>query len=796
MAPVHRHILQSRQSILPPRPAQGPPGQVRAVNSAFGFTSLLSLFVASFLIFVAAIFCWKISAFLRIFTRHRVIAGGKEAGIRYAKTWYGWVPLDRRQKQRQRRQQWFKTLRGWLAWRTCHTDYSWVWWDPQGKKLEKRVRDQQPLSWIPSSLTGYVFDPAGSTSSLSHQVKRPQDEGAANLTAKNASKLKSRDVVPVENSHFPFVRKRPKRERQLRVPQEHQPSPNISNTLASQTDITFGNDGQLSLNEQENRPATPYLPPACKSSSKRCVSLPHSTFEVTQKSEPRPAHVPRCVSDGASFKNPKLCENPRSKNSTAASKPSILSTGGFEEPMPTMKAERHLSWRYKAWGARMQRATFPNTPIWLCGLAGRPGTPFPDALRSLISTGSGSECCRSTIDYSHLPVASDSSMTGIYSQSKHALSPLPYRFRMHPSQKERISTIYSSTDRFLSQSSLKASRKSFKNHSDNAIEEPAPSVWTAKQLQNQHGGSIRTQRQISNPEVRLLDDLERKLEWLSSEMDPGRKTDNFSVVYNHWLNKTTWVVYDPPSRVPSTERRLYGDPRFNYPYQAKSELRKAERPPIQRSKLHTPKIDSWRLAVNSARQSAGVQRFLKAVELFEGSADEPPDGAIDTATWILRKPPQGFEMSTKQKNAYFEGCGGWCEKLDYWQNVPRAYRARKVICEGKANRRRVAEVAKIVTRGCKRTVSKVVPRLPQHSKRKSAVKDAGRVTKSSWHPPPPKYQKRKKLVLNGHRAGLIERHPNIPYAIAPNAFMSIAASVSLILGERTVHPLDAPPVGA
>ena len=113
--------------------------------------------------------------------------------------------------------------------------------------------------------------------------------------------------------------------------------------------------------------------------------------------------------------------------------------------------------------------------------------------------------------------------------------------------------------------------------------------------------------------------------------------------------------------------------------------------------------------MNKARKNSGLRELLRAVELFEGSVDEPSNGAIDPATWILRRPPQGYEMSSKQKHAYYEGGSGWSERLPDWQNVRRGYRIRKAVYEGKANRRRMAEFAKSVGGGCKTVARHVTP---------------------------------------------------------------------------------------
>jgi hypothetical protein len=101
------------------------------------------------------------------------------------------------------------------------------------------------------------------------------------------------------------------------------------------------------------------------------------------------------------------------------------------------------------------------------------------------------------------------------------------------------------------------------------------------------------------------------------------------------------------------------------------------------------------------------------VELFEDSCEEPPDGKIDPASWILPKPPQGFGMSTKQKNAWYEGGAGWQEKLEDWQQVRRGYRLQKIVHEGRVNRTYVKGVAADVGRCCRTVSSKLIPEFQQ-----------------------------------------------------------------------------------
>jgi hypothetical protein len=205
-------------------------------------------------------------------------------------------------------------------------------------------------------------------------------------------------------------------------------------------------------------------------------------------------------------------------------------------------------------------------------------------------------------------------------------------------------------------------------------------------------------RSLSTWEARLAHALNRKLEWLFEQLSPGRRPFHFALLANHWLNRETWVVLDPISRIPIEARRIWGDPRFNSPYPLPCWGPKPKYPESSCRTANRPDLNSWRVAVNRNRRASGLRDVVKGVALLEDSADEPPDGKVDPASWILRRPPQGFAISTAQQDAYYEGGAGWQETLDDWQRVRRGYRIRKAIYEGRANRTRMKEIAVGLTR--------------------------------------------------------------------------------------------------
>lgn len=206
-----------------------------------------------------------------------------------------------------------------------------------------------------------------------------------------------------------------------------------------------------------------------------------------------------------------------------------------------------------------------------------------------------------------------------------------------------------------------------------------------------------------------MERLDRKLLWLFNEFTPGQKPYHFALLANHWLNRETWLVYDPVSRVSTDARRMRGDPRFNVPYPRPVFSPRPKYPISRRKRAQTPRIDSWRAAVNKQRRVSGIRDAIRTITLYDESVEEPPDGHVDTGCWLLPKPPQGFDMSTAQKNAWYEGGAGWQEKLDDWQQVHRGYRVHKALHEGRVNRGRIKEVAAQVNKCCRTASGKLIP---------------------------------------------------------------------------------------
>lgn len=718
MAPVLNH--QSRQVILPPRPAKGPPGGARTVNNLINLKTFLMLLVGSFCIFILAVFIWKFGAFLRTFSRGKVVGGGKAASIRYAKTWHGWVPRTIYDNRMQIRKERLNRIRDKLAWRTSHADYSWVWWDPGGCKFHHYRRNQERLRIIPPQLLSYTFKgpdvrQADPVVLLSHSDSQRSEKKENSHRTNIYSYLKARGSALYKGA--------------------------TKGTRQLPTDPPDSNLRQASLDESNSsQPPNGIWTYAKKSFNALLAPLP---FTYTVNRAGNAVVRSRSLPDGSvgNFGASRGFDTPAPRKAASEGqggediRPRYFAPNFPSEKIPQISVPSAVwpksnSWRFKAWGARMQRGTLINTPIYLRGLAGRPGTPVSGVLKAMVSSATYSGLARRTAQ-SIYPTHSSRSSTDV--EPKPCSEPCALS--------DPIAEIHSQAidvgGRLLEkpEGDTSGGQKPKLGHYLK-VYHPRPSSLprsiSVHNIERPQGQNERPslRRHLSNPEIRLMDDLNRKLDWLSSEMDPGRKPFHFAVCHNHWLNRATWVVLDPVSRVGVKTRRLYGDPRVNCPrpqHEENEPIRKY--PKTSRGNICKPNLDSWRSAVNGIRKTAGAVEYLKIVELFEGSAEEVQEGAIDPASWVLKKPPQGYSLTRKQKDAYFEGCGGWCEKLDDWQQVPRAYRAKRVILEGKANRRRAAEVANAVGGNCRRAARKITPiwmSSAKHEKRSERRERSGR----------------------------------------------------------------------
>lgn len=571
------------------------------VDERIDLRTFLLLFIGTVSIFILGVFYWKLGTFLRSFTRSRVNGGGRSAASHHVRAWYGWIPTMEYNYHKERWKEEFRWARKFMFWRSSHADYSWIWWDQDGEKSRQRAEDEGRLRRIPLRLMRYAVNGLRPSS---HSQANPELGVPAMSRLSTLRRHHNRRAMEYED---------------LNVPRR--------------TDLS--------------------LSPSLRTRSK---SFDNSGYGVGSEAPPRPAarktHSEGYYDDSRHVRFHSPATQPLHTRRRHG-RSSILSMGNS---MDETHGEKSLSWKYRAWGARMQCQTFGDTPGVLKGHAGRPGTAMSFALKSMISSGSGSD-----IYQSHH-----------YDTGTQPAHRLPNR--LTPEIRRQIP------------------RPRCRPGEDTLRIRKCRGIRRRPPLENC----------LSRPEVRLVDNLDRKLEWLSSEMDPGRKSFAFLLLHNHWLNRATWVVMDPSSRLTVQKKRIQSDPRVNKKaFGGKSNAVIPDLTPEPRARAVTPRIDSWRVAVNQARVSSGAKEIPK-VELLEGSAEEAADNNVDPASWILKKPPQGHGMSNKQKQKYFEGPGGWSEKLEYWENVPRLYRVRRVVLQGKANRRCVVRTGKGIYHGVER----------------------------------------------------------------------------------------------
>lgn len=738
MAPMYRTFTKTRQLdiILPPRPVNGMPAPVEPVSRRISGKVFFSLLAGTICIFFVAVLGWKIGRVFRAFNRDKLLNGGKTATLQYAKTWHGWTELTKHEERKQQRKDFFKKFRKWLSWKSTHADYSWVYWDPGNREISRHYEDQRGIRWLPRWLLSYDFHIAN--------TEQPNDSAVGDdhlpktdfgHTVKQKETSVSEDNAPVL---IPSGGKRPwelDRRGDASTLRRRRAPPRLRSPFDDLSAAAEGREPSLGMSDPrpELFPASSAMEPtrggitsfqpsgfhhsSILSPRKRSSSMPSFSSASHEQSFFTTVSRQLSVIDDPSANQERIVtDSPlpgRVSNAIRLSLPrgsqlvDTVSKSGHTE-------RKSLSLKYKAWGARMQLDTFDQTRV-LRGYAGRPGSPTSDILKKVLSSGEGTDnsasfsatqsannqtsASTSTREFGSTAVVERESVTGhesgyppVFSTTTGVKSNIG-----RGSLKEYSTHCTSTADAALQTPQDTPAGPSSSLHrvvQSTSSESFGPAQKNLRRPQPSRSKTRLPQRRLSSPEVRLIYNLGRRLEWLANELDPGRKPFHFPILANHWLNKRTWFVLDPASREPETRKRLYGDPRaIRSTADYSMPPKKAKYPNASHKKAHTPRIDSWRLSVNRIRKSSGMREFLRSIQLFDSSAEEPPDNAIDTASWILRKPPQGFEMSTKQKTAYYNNGTGWYETLTDWQEVERAYRVRKLIHEGRANRTRIKEIA-------------------------------------------------------------------------------------------------------
>lgn len=700
----------------PPRPPNAPPVTPVVVTRYISSQVFFQLFAGTFCIFILGVLAWRIGKIFRFFSRNNVSREGRSPYTRYARTWYGWVPQERHEANKGVFRKAYEKYKSCTTWKSTHTDYAWVWWDPGQKGLEAYYENRRPLRWLPKWLRSYEPTTADT---IWNPGPPPPHAGLSqdNLPGgtPGLAVVPSRDDVSSTSDSLPGLSKMLSTNDRVR--------PKGVRTHFSSIVWTCGR-GCVSDHHLAWRRNPWSQRPQMLLENARFLSIQNHADHAPRRDVLRafsaiePARWSASVRCLASTAVPQRTPVRRGDTSWG----SELSANYRTAKAPVM---RRCCRKYQVWSTWMQVQPSGLIEHRQRGIIGPPGTPKSEFLISLTSIRQ--------IFSESLPTPSESHDSSPSDLSSHAPSSIgiPYltaRSTVTVDQPEELAGSWSATPFLCNQNRTSplppagdALVRRYGFHSLCNLERfgsvmQMPRVPTPRKNKKQktHGTAVLSRTsspipldRLSDWEVRLIDNLDRKLDWLLQEVDPGRKPFHFPTLANHWLNKRTWKVLDPCSRTPIDDRRQHGDPRFNMPYPEQTYGPKRKYPVVSRRQAHSPEINSWRAAVNRQRKASGLRDFIRAVELFDASsADDPPDGRIDPACWILRKPPQGFAMSTKQQRAFYEGVGGWQETLSGWQKVRRGYRIRKAIHEGRVNRNRVKVLARGFARRYRTTWSK------------------------------------------------------------------------------------------
>ncbi|KAI9837780.1 MAG: hypothetical protein M1819_006714 [Sarea resinae] len=153
-------------------------------------------------------------------------------------------------------------------------------------------------------------------------------------------------------------------------------------------------------------------------------------------------------------------------------------------------------------------------------------------------------------------------------------------------------------------------------------------------------------------ETVFLKGLNRKLDWLEYELSPGFRGPDENPADSYMAK--AGLTLNPVSRVTeATKRELTRS-------SAGSKSSEHSTPPPNRhirKKIPTPRIDSWRIASNKARRVSLKEAFLEPITQFGSDELEPREGELDTAAWVLRRPPQGIPTPSAHERSPFVSGG-------------------------------------------------------------------------------------------------------------------------------------------
>ncbi|KZF21717.1 hypothetical protein L228DRAFT_283849 [Xylona heveae TC161] len=158
---------------------------------------------------------------------------------------------------------------------------------------------------------------------------------------------------------------------------------------------------------------------------------------------------------------------------------------------------------------------------------------------------------------------------------------------------------------------------------------------------------------LCSTERDFLAQVDRRLKWLAYELSAGFRgpEDNPAEGFQKKRHSAfAGTNVNAVSRV--TERRKL---QLTNSYESLSSVN--FKVPVRR-RILMPNIDSWRVSVNKFRRMMTGDEQLTTRPQFGSETEEPREGDIDTAAWVLRRPPQGFPTPTAQKQAPLVGRWG------------------------------------------------------------------------------------------------------------------------------------------
>ncbi|MCJ1297635.1 hypothetical protein MMC08_000423 [Hypocenomyce scalaris] len=185
-------------------------------------------------------------------------------------------------------------------------------------------------------------------------------------------------------------------------------------------------------------------------------------------------------------------------------------------------------------------------------------------------------------------------------------------------------------------------------------------------------------RRKPTPEQRLTAGLRRKLDWLQYELSPGLRgpqdlsTNPWLVVLGPLIDELAFIgaVRSRPSQ--KVIRRL-SNPYKKRPLETSHESISNNDAPVD-----TNNIRDWRIAVNNVRRQSGTRELLCGVLQYDFNRREPDDRFIDTAAWVLRRPPPLALSGPLDNTALCNGVRGIVRTRAEW-NIARANILRRAL---------------------------------------------------------------------------------------------------------------------